>query len=97
MSTTPEAFTLWRTPYPCRVVSLQGWADVSGSSINARKSGSAGWSAHTSSFILNKNSDWVSSNSVINTDYAANDTLQIMITGSVATSRITIQIDFIRI
>lgn len=97
MSVVPEAFTLWRTPYPCRVVSLQGWSDVSGSSINARKSGSAGWSAHTSSFVLNKNSDWVSSNSVINTDYAANETLQVMITGSTATSRVTIQIDFIRI
>lgn len=97
MPTAPEAFTIWRTPYPCRIVSLQGWADVSGSSINARKSGSGGFSPHTSSFLMNKNSDWVSSNSVINTDYTTNETLQFTITGSALTTRITIQANFIRI
>lgn len=99
MNSTPEAFTVWRTPYPCRVVSLQAWPDRSNAiSINARKSGSSGYSPHTTSFLLVTGLDWNSSNSVINTDYAANDTLQITITGSGATeSRVSIQVNFIRI
>ena len=97
MNTTPEDFTIWKSPYSCRVIALQGWADGTGSFINARKSGSSGYSSHTSSLQITNKSTWISSNSVLNTDYAQNDTLQIMITGSTNTSRITIQLDFIRI
>lgn len=97
MNTTPEDFTIWKTPYPCRVISFQGWADGTGSFINARKSGSGGYSAHTSSLQITNRSTWISSNSVLNTDYGQNDTLQIQITGSTNTSRVTIQLDFIRI
>lgn len=98
MSNVPENFTIWQAPYTCRVVSVKGWTDKSGPSINARKSSSAGYSPHTTSFVVSANKSWVSSNSVINTDYVANDTLQIDITGSGgAESRVSIQVNFIRI
>lgn len=92
---TTGSYAVWRSPYPCRVLSLYGRKSGTGTpQIMFRKSGSGGYSYHTGSTLkISSEHKWFRSNTVTNTDYTAGDSLEIIISGSGAKS-ITAQIDF---
>ena len=95
---TTGSYYIWRSPFTCQVQSLYGKKSGTGTpQINARKSGSGGYSYHTASNLLLSTADqWATANSIANTTYAAGDSLEIIVTGSGAT-QIAVQLDFIRI
>lgn len=97
--TTTGSYTVWRVPYTCRVQTIYGKAIGSTScQINARKSGSAGYSLHTASNLtLPIAGNWYTANSVQNTNYAIGDTLEFIVSGSTGATAISVQVDFIRI
>lgn len=95
---TTGSYIVWRAPFTARVSALSGYA-VGGTAaqVNARKSGSGGYSYHTgSNLLLSVASKWIVANSVTNTDYAVGDTLEIMVSGS-GEKQIAVSVDFIRI
>lgn len=97
--TTTGSYTVWRVPYTCQVQAIYGKAIGSTScQVNARKSGSAGYSLHTASNLtLPIAGNWYIANSVQNTNYAIGDTLEFIVSGSTGATAISVQVDFIRI
>jgi hypothetical protein len=94
---TTGSYAVWRAPYTCTVTALYGRAAGSTTAqVNARKSGSAGYSMHTASnLVLGTANTWIPANSVQNTSYTVGDSLEIVISGSGAT-QVAVQVDFIR-
>lgn len=93
-----SSFCVFRAPYSCQVQSIYG-KRFGGSNcfINARKSGSNGYSFHTASnLILSSDNIWFQSNIVENTNYVVGDSLEIIISGS-GNNQISVQVDLIRV
>jgi hypothetical protein len=94
--TVTGSYFVWRSPFPCRVVSV--YAIKSGSSqlsINVRRSGS-GASLHLASNLnITANNLWTVGGTVQNTDYSIGDSLELIISGS-DQIQASVQVDFIK-
>ena len=95
---TIGSYAVWRAPFPCQVVAIYGRkSGGSACQVNARKSGSAGYSLHTgSNLVLPASDTWYNSNTVTNTNYSIGDSLEIIISGSI-NNQVAVQVDFIKI
>lgn len=83
----------------CELTTITGKvAGATGAAINARKSGSAGYSYHTASNLtLSVIDQWTSAASVDNITYQPGDSLEFIFSGSAGVTGIFIQADFRRI
>lgn len=93
-----SSFCVFRAPYTCQVQALYG-KRFGGANcfINARRSGSGGYTFHTASNVtLSSDNIWFSANSISGSNYQSGESLEIIVSGS-GNSQIAVQVDFIRI
>lgn len=98
--TNNQWYAVWRCPFSCSVTAMYGLRDGGTTAqINARRSGSTGYSLHTGSNLTLTTQDvWTAVNSVQNVSYVAGDSLEIIISGSGGSpNQVSVQVDFVRV
>jgi len=97
--TTNGAYYTWEAPYSCSVTGIRAKrTGGTGAEINARRSGSGGYSLHSAANLsLTTNNSWTSVATIQNPAYISGDSLEIIISGATYTpNQVIVQVNFVK-